>query len=546
MKKINLGVYFGIIIICICLLFETGYAATYYVKNSGDDNASGLDDQSAWRTINKVNSFVFSQGDAVLFKRGDTFADRGLRISNVENFTIADYGEGEKPLFDGNKILPIVIYDSKNVTVRNVDISGQEWLATKSTNLHLRNVEGLIIDGVYGNGHTYTGNSAGKSPILIESCSGVIEIKNCEIFNWGPYDLLDPENTTDFVGIVLHQIESGEYKIHNNKIHNISSDCILVYLTKAKGEIYNNILYNAGEDGIDVKGSENCEIFDNQFFRTADFLGEGGSGSGGLPTYIVVHDAYDRYSKNNTIRSNSFKNGDCAAIKLGKAEDTYIYENVFSEVNGALYIQNLVKNTLFHHNIIENPQSDCIYENNSHPGTQIYNNTIYNGKGNCKRLIHLEYTNGALIYNNIVYQNNSSEDTFGLYRTSNGTEPVIRDNYWYNPNKIDRTYYSNKIYTANMQEEWNEKHPGDKFDDPLMNDPEEGDYSLYDKDLKIGAVYSETEPEYISAELELQVLVAFINYPDADLEQLAELVFQKTGTRVSTEQIQMVFDEHGL
>jgi hypothetical protein len=68
MKKINFNKqmgcirYFGIIIICVCLLFETGYAATYYVKNSGDDNASGLDDNSAWRTISKVNSFVFSKG----------------------------------------------------------------------------------------------------------------------------------------------------------------------------------------------------------------------------------------------------------------------------------------------------------------------------------------------------------------------------------------------------------------------------------------------------------------------------------------------------
>jgi hypothetical protein len=37
--------------------------------------------------------------------------------------------------------------------------------------------------------------------------------------------------------------------------------------------------------------------------------------------HIFVHDGAlgeGFYSKNNTIRSNSFKNGDCAAIKLGK------------------------------------------------------------------------------------------------------------------------------------------------------------------------------------------------------------------------------------
>jgi hypothetical protein len=155
MKKINSGVYFVIIMVFVCLFVQTGHAATYYVKNSGDDRASGLDDNTAWRTINKVNSFVFSKGDTVLFKRGDTFADSGLRMSNVENFTIADYGEGDKPLFDGNKIKPILITDSKNVIIKNIDISGQEWSIGKSPNLGVSNVEGVTIDGIYGNGHTF-------------------------------------------------------------------------------------------------------------------------------------------------------------------------------------------------------------------------------------------------------------------------------------------------------------------------------------------------------------------------------------------------------
>ncbi|SLM28691.1 exported hypothetical protein [Desulfamplus magnetovallimortis] len=499
MKKINLGIGFGIIMISLCLFSGTGYAETYYVKNSGNDKSSGLDDKNAWRTIDKVNSFEFSAGDVVLFNRGDTFFDKLLLIKNLENFTIADYGEGEKPLFDGNKIQPILISDSKNVTVRNIDISGQEWKMDKGSNLYFKNVESLIIDGVYGNGHTIKGKgkSEGKTAITINACSGIIEIKNCELLNWGPYDL-PKTDTNDFMGIALYKMESGEYSIHNNKIYNINADCIQVYLTKEKGTIYKNVLYNAGEDSIDVKGSENVEIHDNEFYRTADFLGEGGSGSGGLPTYIVVHEGGDLYSKNNTIRSNRFKDGDCIAIKLGKAEDTIVHDNSFSNVKSALYIQNLVKNTLFHHNIIENPQSrlvlrdidaGSIYENNSHTGTQIYNNTIYNGEGNCKHLISLECSKGTVIYNNIVYQNNASEDALGLYHNSCGDEPVISNNYWYNPNKINRNHYSKKIYTANMQKEWNEKHSGDKFDDPLMNDPGDGDYSLYEKSLKWGAVY---------------------------------------------------------
>jgi hypothetical protein len=81
----------------------------------------------------------------------------------------------------------------------------------------------------------------------------------------------------------------------------------------------------------------------------------------------------------------------------------------------------------------------------------------------------------------------------GLYYNPGDTDPAISNNYWYNPAKINRTKYENKIYTANMQAEWNQKNPGDRFDNPLMNDPEEGDYSLYEKNLKLGAVYDETE-----------------------------------------------------
>jgi parallel beta-helix repeat protein len=504
MKKINLGICFGIIMISLCLLLETGFAATYYVKNTGNDNASGLDDNTAWRTVTNVNRFNFSEGDVVLFKRGDTFSDARLKIQNVKNFMIADYGEGEKPLFDGNKIRPIFISDSKNVTVKNVDISGQEWLTTKSYNLVFSRVEDLVIDGVYGNGHTMKngGVSKGKTAIWLNACSGVIEIKNCELFNWGPYDLQKPD-TEGFMGIFLSEMENGEYKIHDNKIYSISSDAIHISKTKANGLIYDNILYNSGEDGIDVTGSENVDIYENKFYRTPEFLGEDWQGSEELPAYINLRD-YPWYSisKNITIRSNNFMDGDCVAIKLGNTEDTNIFENIFSNVKSALYIQDLVKNTKFHHNVIENPRSrpnekgvdtGGIYENNSYTGTQIYNNTIYNGKGDCKHLIALECSNKTSISNNIVYQNNSSEDAFGLYHNPCGTNPVIRDNYWYNPGKINRTNYSNKIYTANMQEEWNEKHSGDKFDAPLMNDPEEGDYSLYEKSLKLGAVYDELD-----------------------------------------------------
>jgi hypothetical protein len=56
----------------------------------------------------------------------------------------------------------------------------------------------------------------------------------------------------------------------------------------------------------------------------------------------------------------------------------------------------------------------------------------------------------------------------------------------------------------------------------------------------------QTEPAPLPAELAVQILVAFIQNPGTDLQQLAKSVLQKTGARISTAQIQMLFDAHGL
>lgn len=63
-------------------------------------------------------------------------------------------------------------------------------------------------------------------------------------------------------------------------------------------------------------------------------------------------------------------------------------------------------------------------------------------------------------------------------------------------------------------------------------------------DVQEKALQKEHAP--LSAELAVQILVAFIQNPGTDLQQLAKSVFQKTGARISTEQIQMLFDAHGV
>lgn len=66
----------------------------YYVSNNGDDNADGKTPETAWATLDKVNSINFKEGDLVVFERGGLW--RG-HIAAKSGVTYSAYGEGLKP-----------------------------------------------------------------------------------------------------------------------------------------------------------------------------------------------------------------------------------------------------------------------------------------------------------------------------------------------------------------------------------------------------------------------------------------------------------------
>lgn len=73
-------------------------ATNYYIKNGGNDAASGLSDALAWGTIAKVNSEwaagTFAPGDSILFKKGDSWSETitvGEAGTNGNNIIIGSY-----------------------------------------------------------------------------------------------------------------------------------------------------------------------------------------------------------------------------------------------------------------------------------------------------------------------------------------------------------------------------------------------------------------------------------------------------------------------
>ncbi len=111
----------------------------YYVSNSGSNANDGKTPESAWQTLDKVNSASLKEGDGVFFKRGDTF--RG-QLTTKKGVTYSAYGEGAKPNLYGSlrnysesafwdKSATENVYISKEIFSKDVGLivfnHGEEW-----------------------------------------------------------------------------------------------------------------------------------------------------------------------------------------------------------------------------------------------------------------------------------------------------------------------------------------------------------------------------------------------------------------------------------
>ena len=73
---------------------------SYFVSASGDDNNNGKSEQTAWASLEKVNTADLQPGDGVFFRRGDIWRGEALIAQNGVAYSA--YGEGAKPAIYGS------------------------------------------------------------------------------------------------------------------------------------------------------------------------------------------------------------------------------------------------------------------------------------------------------------------------------------------------------------------------------------------------------------------------------------------------------------
>jgi hypothetical protein len=112
----------------------TNYSGNdYYVDNqSGNDSYDGLSPQTAWKTLTKLNQFIFEPGDKILFKSGQVWAGelqpRGSGIRDLP-IVIDKYNTGESPHLKGpgtEYSNTLFLYNQEYWEINNLKITNPE------------------------------------------------------------------------------------------------------------------------------------------------------------------------------------------------------------------------------------------------------------------------------------------------------------------------------------------------------------------------------------------------------------------------------------
>ncbi len=250
MKKI----YYILICMILCatagIMIQCGVSAeTYYVDSSiGNDNNSGLSENEAWKSLEKINSNVFKPGDSVLFRAGEVYNGNLELHGNGEKdnpITVGSYGDGEKPVINGKGSYAILLENLSYWTITGLEITNKSTSGTVSSKSG--------ITAIVNEGYTSYG-------IRIENNTITQVDGNCGTF--------------DNAGIFCRAIGNfdGLY-IADNDIHDIKTIGIYLLSHQDTGitpsynvHIKGNTITRNGRDGIIVTNAQNALIEYNKLY----------------------------------------------------------------------------------------------------------------------------------------------------------------------------------------------------------------------------------------------------------------------------------------
>jgi len=513
MKKIFFTFLFLIFVV-------SANAATYYVDADCATPGTGTSDTCSnaaddpFQTIAAVNGVNFADGDIISFEKGDTFNDADLTLNAIadpttKTVTITSHGAGNLPWIGGNTRKTLINNVGLSIVIQNVNMDGQEsesYYKLILDDLKDITIDNLEMDGSVGYTTACTPDTdcAEVSAIHIVNSTGAVEIKNSTIENWGGDEDLwvipSPAGIgVDRWGLAIDGKTAGTLSIHDNTITNVESDCIVLQnVTIAGTEIYDNTLWNGGENSLDIKYSSHVSAYNNVVGRDAAFVGVGGSSTGetnGEQGLIQVLAAASGSCDDINVYDNEFGPTDLANFRLrpsaGKTlTNVSFYQNYCLQARYHIVVSAVaapsdgfeVYDNIFDGLAATNSGFVNAYDANNTTDTLYYNNTFYSGADVAVDVAYVYLTwSDAVFINNIFYINDADADEPIVLARSTGA-PSFSYNTFYNFDDGDDeiicigatadTYCTGGTsYDESEQAAWRAvPHTGALFDNPDFTD----------------------------------------------------------------------------
>lgn len=398
---------------------------TIYVDSrNGNDNNSGTSADKPWKTLNKVNNFLFAPGDSVLFKSGEAWQGQlSPRGSGSEGLPIvfSRYGEGNRPLIEGRGVVDQVIRISD---LEQIEFSGFE-ITNKAANVGSR-LGVLINDSGHSRKHIYlrdmyihdisgdysfamTGKNTGGIGIIGTASTKFddILIEGCEVANVTRVGIFT--NLTDGTLAVRGNRPITNLVVRNNKIHHCSGDGMIIRYAYRPlieyNEAYEN--HNASEDLVGYGVALWCRSTDEATFQYNEVHHTRGGKDG--QAFDADEDAYRTVIQYNYSHDNE---GGFMLV-TSTSEDAIIRFNL--SVNDG---------TKGKH-VFDFP----VWAGHVRGTGIIHNNTVVLSEG-VDAVIADEALTTARFYNNIFYNTGSA----ALYVKSNGETAMFNNNSYYGYN----------------------------------------------------------------------------------------------------------------
>ena len=204
MKKL-LSMFFALIFVLCVTPAVSAAGVTYYIDSvSGDDSASGLSQDAAWRTTGNIGTLSLEAGDRVLFKAGGTY-DCSLTVTcegtKEKPIVLSSYGEGEKPRLNTDAHDAVLkLFDCSYVTVSGFEITAHNGGGIWVDGINRESVGVRIENCTFHDmqNHTVTkrddytqGPISGRAAIVIKRYGGSqypvndFQAVNCDIYDVG-------------------------------------------------------------------------------------------------------------------------------------------------------------------------------------------------------------------------------------------------------------------------------------------------------------------------------------------------------------------------